>query len=214
MKRPEQMTFSQRAYLPEVVSALVLTFGKLLKNFYLHVLHQLGLRKQDKACVTVQYPEEPRAYAARYRGRHRLTIKEDGSARCTACFLCVTACPAHCIHIEAAEHADPKIEKIAARFEIDTLLCVYCGFCVEACPVDAIRMDTGLHPEIYPPERKCFVENKETLLQRSRQIKEHGQESLYREHIKKIKRLELDPFDVGLEKGANATVQPQPWVRR
>lgn len=56
--------------------------------------------------------------------------------------MCATACPAHCIYIEAAQSEDGRIEKRAARFDIDHLVCVFCGLCVEACPVDAIRMDT------------------------------------------------------------------------
>jgi NADH-quinone oxidoreductase subunit I len=56
--------------------------------------------------------------------------------------MCSTACPANCIHIEAKESADDRIEKKPAKFEIDLLVCVFCGLCEEACPVDAIRMDT------------------------------------------------------------------------
>jgi ferredoxin len=99
--------------------------------------------------VTTQYPEERKVYADGYRGAHRLTIKPDGAVRCTACFLCATACPAKCIHIEAGEHPDAQVEKFPVRYEIDTLQCIYCGMCVEACPCDAIRMDTFVHPKIW-----------------------------------------------------------------
>jgi NADH-quinone oxidoreductase subunit I len=58
---------------------------------------------------------------------------------------CSTICPANCIHIEAAEHDDPTIEKYPRVFVIDELRCIVCGLCVEACPCDAIRMDTGVH---------------------------------------------------------------------
>ena len=89
---------------------------------------------------TVEWPEEPATYGDRFKGKHFLTRREDGQIRCTACFLCATACPADCIHIEAGQHPDNTIEKYPERFEIDILRCVFCGYCEEACPVDAIRL--------------------------------------------------------------------------
>lgn len=90
--------------------------------------------------TTVQWPEEPVSYGDRFKGKHFLTLRDDGQVRCTACFLCATNCPAQCIHIEAGQHPDNDIEKFPVRFEIDILRCVFCGFCEEACPVDAIRL--------------------------------------------------------------------------
>lgn len=89
---------------------------------------------------TVQWPEEVAPYSDRFKGKHFLTRRDDGQIRCTACFLCATACPAECIHIEAGQHPTNKVEKFPVRFEIDILRCVFCGFCEEACPVDAIRL--------------------------------------------------------------------------
>ncbi len=89
---------------------------------------------------TLEWPEEPATYGERFKGKHFLTRREDGQVRCTACFLCATACPAQCIHIEAGEHPTNEVEKFPVRFEIDILRCVFCGFCEEACPVDAIRL--------------------------------------------------------------------------
>jgi len=100
-----------------------------------------------------------------------------------------------CIYIEASEHDDPQIEKFPNRYEIDTLLCIYCGYCVEACPVDAIRMDTGIHPEIYPPDPRAFIEDKETLMVRSRVLEDNGPEALFKAHMKKLKDIETKPFE-------------------
>jgi len=190
MKRREEMSLLERAYVVEVVRGVTFTFGRFFRNFTLHILHLAGLKKDIAASASIQYPEERRVYPERYRGRHRLTLHNDGAVKCTSCFLCATACPAKCIYIEPAEHTDPSIEKFPHRYEIDTLLCIYCGYCVEACPVDAIRMDTGIHPEVYPPDPRLFIEDKETLMERSRILEDQGSEALYELHMKKMKALE------------------------
>ena len=114
---------------------------------------------------TLEWPEQPATYSDRFKGKHFLTLREDGQIRCTACFLCATACPAQCIHIEAGQHPTNEIEKFPVRFEIDILRCVFCGFCEEACPVDAIRLgpeyamaglagDTWVYTKDYLADRK------------------------------------------------------------
>ena len=194
MKRREEMNFLERIYVPAVLDGLRVTLGRLMRNLWLHLLHALGFSREQPADVTISYPDERRPYPERYRGRHRLTLNPDGSIRCTSCFLCATACPARCIYIEPAEHDDPQIEKFPHRYEIDTLLCIYCGYCVEACPVDAIRMDTGLHPEVYPADPRMFIEDKETLMERSRLLEDLGPAGLYRAHMKRMQEIEKHPF--------------------
>jgi NADH-quinone oxidoreductase subunit I len=71
---------------------------------------------------------------------------------------CSTICPADCIHIEAAEHDDPSIEKYPETFVIDELRCIVCGLCVEACPCDAIRMDSGVHIHPFTDREDSFYE--------------------------------------------------------
>ena len=193
MKRREEMTLLERLYLVEVLKGLSLTSWKLVRNL---VLHLIGAKQRiGRTPATIQYPNKRRAYPLRFRGRHRLTLKENGDIKCTSCFLCATACPARCIYIEASEHDDPKIEKFPHRYEIDTLLCIYCGYCVEACPVDAIRMDTGLHPEVYPPDPRSYIEDKETLMERSRVLEDRGPEVLFQEHMQKMRKIEQKPFE-------------------
>jgi NADH-quinone oxidoreductase subunit I len=97
------------------------------------------ITKQEKS-NTLEWPEQPATYSDRFKGKHFLTRRDDGQIRCTACYLCATACPAQCIHIEAGQHPTNEVEKFPIRFEIDILRCVFCGFCEEACPVDAIRL--------------------------------------------------------------------------
>jgi NADH-quinone oxidoreductase subunit I len=172
------LTLLERWYVTEIVRGLVVTTYRFWRNLSLHLLHAIGLAKGRRAAVTVQYPDQHKRYPDNYRGSHRLTLKGDGSVRCTSCFLCATACPANCIYIEAGEHADPTVEKFPLRYEIDTLRCIYCGLCVEACPCDAIRMDTYVHPKIWGYNRADFIETKEILMRRSRTIAEAGRDAL------------------------------------
>jgi NADH-quinone oxidoreductase subunit I len=139
-----ELTFWEKLYVPQILSGLEVTSVHFFRNLFLHTAHRLGLLRQLAASVTVQYPEEHRPLASRFRSRHRLTVREEGTPRCVGCMLCETVCPAKCITIVPGEHPDPNVEKYPVRFDIDLGVCVYCGYCVEVCPEDAIRMDTGI----------------------------------------------------------------------
>src|SRR5437667_10229446 len=97
---------------------------------------------------TINYPEQSRPYSERFRGTHILTVRDDGSLKCVACYMCATICPAECIYIEAGEHPNPEIEKFPTRFDSDMMLCIYCGFCVDACPEEAIIMSREHHQSV------------------------------------------------------------------
>ena len=189
MRRIESMSLWERVYVPEIVRGLSVTGYHFWRNLSIHILHAFGLAKSRQADVTVQYPEERSPYPDTFRARHRLTLGEDDTANCTACFLCATACPADCIYIEAGEDPDNPVEKFAVRYEIDTLRCIYCGLCVEACPCDAIRMDTGAHPGNLGFTRKDFVEDKKILTDRSRKLAAKGKEGLYEEYVNCYRRV-------------------------
>ena len=77
-----------------------------------------------KGLPIISYPEVKRVYSERFRGRHILTAREDGTTRCVACFMCSTACPAECITIEAGEDERTR-EKFPVRYDIDLLRCVF-----------------------------------------------------------------------------------------
>jgi NADH-quinone oxidoreductase subunit I len=121
----------QRLYLVEIVKGLAVTLRHFLANLL-----------KRRYTVTVEWPEVKREYSERLRGRHVLLTRDDGSPRCVACYMCETACPADCIHIEAEEDEGSAVEweKRPKVFTIDLLRCVYCGFCVDACPKEAIIM--------------------------------------------------------------------------
>jgi len=161
------------SFLAATAKGLGVTLKHFARNFFLP-LKKTKDRAKAGAPVdetwrneieTVQYPEEKVVYPERFRGLHRLMLREDGAVRCVACMCCPTVCPAHCITIVPEESDSKGIEKRPAIFEIDELRCVVCGLCVEACPCDAIRMDTGEHAR--PVEdRAVAIETKESMLAR------------------------------------------------
>ena len=123
-----KLTLAERIYFPKIMAGMFVTIGHFFKNLV-----------NIKGLPTIQYPEVKRIYSERFRGRHMLTTREDGTTRCVACYMCSTACPAECITIEAGEDERTR-EKFPVRYEIDLLRCVFCGYCVDACPEDAIYM--------------------------------------------------------------------------
>lgn len=159
----EKLSLLESLYLPEIIRGLMITTRHFTRNMYYHTAHLLGLYQDVPAAVTIQYPEQKIPMSKRWRGKHRLNTRPDGSTRCVACMLCETVCPVQCIHIVATEHEDPEIEKCPESFEIDITRCCWCGMCEEACPVDAMYMDTGEIPEAgYSREELNY--NKEVLI--------------------------------------------------
>jgi len=143
--RDRRMTWWERVYLFALVRGLLVTFSHLW-------------RKK----VTLQYPEQKRHFRPNYRGSHVLNMDEHGRPKCVACEMCSTACPAECIHIEAAPAPWPDRERYPKEFKIDLLRCIYCGFCVEACPEEAISMTTNI--DLVSFKRSDLLWNKERLL--------------------------------------------------
>lgn len=142
---------SGNMYLPLFVQGLTTTFK--------HLSRSLG-----GGAVTVSYPDQEPQFdnPLNYRGVHRLNKDQAGRVKCVACFLCATACPAHCIDIIAAESPWDDREKYPESFVIDELRCIYCGMCEQACPVDAIEL-TSLY-NLTGRSREEMVFDKEKLL--------------------------------------------------
>ena len=145
--KPPQLGWLGKSYLLLFVQGLTTT------------LRHLFQRK-----LTVQSPEgrHPLVDPAGYRGVHRLNRDAQGRVKCVACFLCPTACPAHCIDIVAAESPWPDREKYPQLFNIDELRCIYCGMCEEACPVDAIEL-TSMY-DLSGKSREEMIFDKQKLL--------------------------------------------------
>lgn len=127
-------TIAERFYVFAIAYGMWLTLKRFIRGFLF----------RDK--YTIMYPEEKRKYSQRFRGMHYISVDENKTENCTACYLCETVCPAECIHI-IAEERDPdenpygvRKEKKPLSFDIDALRCCFCGFCEEACPKDAIKL--------------------------------------------------------------------------
>lgn len=146
-----QLGLTGKMYLPLFAQGLTTVFNHLKRSVQGQVF-------------TVSYPdEEPKiGNPLIYRGVHRLNKDEKGRVQCVACFLCATACPAHCIDIIAEESPWPDREKYPQSFTIDELRCIYCGMCEEACPVDAIEL-TSLY-NLTGRSREEMIFDKEKLL--------------------------------------------------
>jgi NADH-quinone oxidoreductase subunit I len=155
---PPKLTSAENMYLPAVLVGLGTTLRHLGKSLFVKTR-------------TLQYPEETREgtpvvdggmQMQNYRGVHRLNRDERGRVKCVACFMCATACPAHCIHIVGQESPWEDREKYPVKFDIDELRCIYCGMCEEACPVDAIELTYKY--EIVGLTRQEMIFDKEKLL--------------------------------------------------
>ena len=144
------LTPAERLYLPQIVEGMATTLR-----------HMFSKQKRDE--TVKQYPEHKRELRIdNYRGVHRLNKDPDGRVACVACFMCSTACPADCIHIEAGESPWEDREKYPIKFDIDELRCIYCGMCEEACPCDAIELTP--HFELVGTTRQEMIFDKEKLL--------------------------------------------------
>src|SRR6059058_4719758 len=104
--------------------------------------------------VTVQYPEQKWHLSPRWRGTHRMLTTEDGKAKCVACGLCPTICPANCIKLVPGE--DDQGNRYPIVYEIDEFRCIFCGMCQEVCPVEAIHVGQDFENSEYTRERFVY----------------------------------------------------------
>lgn len=180
--RPHRYTLYERSYLP-LLAGMWLTLKRFFRNLFRGSEH------------TIEYPETRREYGHRYRGHHILTTRPDGSVRCVACFLCSTACPANCIHIEAAEQQDVNVEKYPITYEIDMLRCVFCGYCVDACPEEAIIMSNNTDMAYF--DREQSVVGKADLMKPFTVDRERlGYRPVYPEEQAERDRMRREAFDL------------------
>ena len=86
--------------------------------------------------VTSQYPRQLLNISPRFRSHTKLVADRDNPDKnaCTACQICVKACPSNCIALEnAVSEAGKKVAKVA-WYSIDFGKCNFCRLCEESCP--------------------------------------------------------------------------------
>jgi NADH-quinone oxidoreductase chain I len=106
--------------------------------------------------VTIQYPEQKREQAPRFRGLPALrSDPETGEALCVACGLCARICPTSCLemHVVSSEEGDREL----GEFILRAGRCMYCGLCAQVCPVDAITMSGEYEQSVLDREGLIYV---------------------------------------------------------
>jgi NADH-quinone oxidoreductase chain I len=95
----------------------------------------MTLRHVFRRPITVQYPEERREPAERFRGLHALRrYPGTGEERCISCCLCARICPTQCIRLVTSGEE----KKVIDEYDVDLGHCLFCGLCAEVCPEEAI----------------------------------------------------------------------------
>jgi len=106
---------------------------------------------RGKALFTVQYPEERLPLPERFRGRPLwLRNQQTGKPNCTACGVCVRACPHGCITLES--HMGPDKKRVVDKYTISLADCIMCGLCADSCAFNALTMSHEFELACYSRE--------------------------------------------------------------
>jgi NADH-quinone oxidoreductase subunit I len=115
-------------------------------NYFLDTLRSIATAAKSfmRPTVTVQYPQELRPRAERYRASFALLHEENGDEACIGCLQCERICPSKVISIKGPAKRDSPItgkkRSYADDFTLDLSACIFCELCVQVCPADAIVM--------------------------------------------------------------------------
>lgn len=94
-----------------------------------------------RRAITIQYPKERWEVPERSRGMVvLLTDHETGKLNCTACLLCMRACPTAAIQIDVVKDENKK--RVLKGFDLNYNICCFCGLCQEACNFAGIKLAT------------------------------------------------------------------------
>jgi NADH-quinone oxidoreductase subunit I len=117
---------------------------------------------RGKAIVTTQYPDERAPLPERFRGRPLLLRnQETGKASCTACGVCVRACPHGCITLES--HMGPDRKRVVDKYTVDLAECIMCGLCADSCAFNSLGMSHEFELACY--DRRTMLWDADRLLE-------------------------------------------------
>jgi NADH-quinone oxidoreductase subunit I len=110
----------------------------------------LGYFLSPRKVITQQYPEnrETLKIPPRFRGRIELVKEAEGGYKCTACGLCIKACPNNSISLEKMRNPETKKLKLT-KYEYRFDRCTLCGLCVDACKFEALQMGNQFESAVY-----------------------------------------------------------------
>lgn len=163
------MNIIKKAYegLKSLLSGMALTFSYFIRF--------------DKV-ITQQYPENRNELKLPERSAARIDLvydEEKGEYKCTACTICVRACPNGSIEVHRKK--DPQTNKfVLDKFVYHLERCLVCGLCVDACPFDALKMDSRFENATYDKSQLTLILN--TLPNRPPKTQETPQA----EHTEKV----------------------------
>jgi formate hydrogenlyase subunit 6/NADH:ubiquinone oxidoreductase subunit I len=137
------MTVSPSAFI-RGAGSLLAGLGVTLKAFFQPV-------------VTSQYPRQLLKITPRFRGHTKLIADKDNPDKnaCTACQICVKACPSGSIVSVEGEKREGEKRKTGTSYILDFTTCSQCGICVETCPFDALGFSADFNLAGY--RREDFV---------------------------------------------------------
>ena len=112
--------------------------------------------------VTVSFPEErPKiGNPLIYRGVHRLNKDAEGRVKCVACFLCATACPAHCIDIVGGRKPLARPGKVSRELHHRRVALHLLRHVRRGLPGRRHRADEPVRPDWPQPRRNDFRQGK------------------------------------------------------
>ena len=77
---------------------------------------------------TIYYPEQTRPYSERFRGTHILTVRDDGSLKCVACYMCTSFAPAARTIFTILRLVVPRTMESSIRITRLPVSCSFTGF--------------------------------------------------------------------------------------
>lgn len=113
-----------------------------------------------KEVVTEEYPDnrDTLVFNERFRGQVVMPHDEQGEHRCTACGICVRACPNGSISVLVTRNT--ASQKVLGKYIYRYGQCTLCGLCVESCPFDAIDFGKAVEVATTDPASLTQVLNR------------------------------------------------------